>query len=155
MQAREIYGYAHHMIFGLAENLFACTQTIMATSFEEILAIDCLSEDYLTRICSKEHRDELTKRMKNWKAVGAALGFTQEELDMIDGGLTNEEQKKTTLLLQWSMREKKNATYLNLAKSLFAGGQGDLLQELCSLVPKATPTPPAGQYNNTKFAISL
>ena len=120
----------------------------MATSFEEILAIHCLSEEPLTEICSKEHRDELTKRMKDWKAVGAALGFTQEELDMIDGGLTNEEQKKTTLLLQWSMREKKNATYLNLAKSLFAGGLVDLLQELCSLVPRATPTIPAGQLNS-------
>ena len=118
----------------------------MATSFEEILANHRLSDEYLTRICSKEHRDELTKRIKDWKAVGAALGFTQEELDMIDGGLTNEEQKKTTLLLQWSMREKKNATYLNLANSLFAGGLVDLLQELCSLAPRATPTTPAGQH---------
>ena len=120
----------------------------MATSFEEILTIHCLSEEYLTRICSKEHRDEFTKRMKDWKAAGAALGFTREELDMIDGGLTNEEQKKTTLLLQWSMREKKNATYLNLAKSLFAGGLLDLLQELCISVPRATPTIPAGQLNS-------
>ena len=87
--------------------------------------------------------------------MGAALGFTREELDMIDGGFANEDQKKITLLFQWSMREKKNATYLNLAKFLFAGGQGDLLQELCSLVPKATPTTPAGQYSNTKFAVSL
>ena len=119
----------------------------MATSFEEILAIHCLSEEYLTRICSKEHRDEFTKRMKDWKAVGIALGFTQEDLDMIDSaGFPNDEQKRTALLLQWSMREKKNATYLNLAKSLFAGGLVDLLQELCSLVPRATPTIPAGQH---------
>ena len=116
-------------------------------SFEEILAIHCRSGGNLTRMCSKEHRDELTKRMKDWKAVGAALGFTREDLDMIDSGpFTNEEQKKATLLFQWGMREKKNATYLNLAKSLFAGGLVDLLQELCSLVPSATPTPPAGQY---------
>ena len=127
----------------------------MATSFEEILAIHYLSEEYLTRICSKEHRDELTKRMKNWKAAGVALGFTQEELDMIDGGLTNEEQKKTTLLLQWSMREKKEATYLNLAKSLFAGGLLYLLQELCSLVPRATPTTPAGHCFKTRVTLCV
>ena len=80
----------------MAENIFACTQAIMATSFEEVLAIHSLSEENLILLCSKEHRDEFTKRMKDWKAVGAALGFTREELDMIDGGLTNEEQKKTT-----------------------------------------------------------
>ena len=117
-----------------------------SSSFEEILANHSLSEEYLTRICSKEHRDELTKRMKDWKAVGAALGFTQEDLDTIDDGFANEEQKKATLLFHWSTQEKKNATYLNLAKSLFAGGLVDLLQELCSLVPRATPTPPAGQH---------
>jgi hypothetical protein len=119
----------------------------MDTSFEEILAIHCLSEEYLTQICSKEHKDEFAKRMKDWKAVGAALRFTREELDMIDSaGFPNEEQKKITLLLQWSMREKKEATYLSLAKSLFAGGLLDLLQELCILVPRATPTTtPAGQ----------
>ena len=60
----------------------------MATNFEEVLATHCLSEEYLTRICSRS-RDE---RMKDWKAVGGALGFTREELDMTDGGLTNEEQ---------------------------------------------------------------
>ena len=69
---------------------------IMATSFEEILTIHCLSEEYLTRICSKEHKDKFSKRMKNWKAVGAALGFTREVLDSIDSGFTNEEQKKAT-----------------------------------------------------------
>jgi hypothetical protein len=117
----------------------------MTTSFEEILAIHCLSEAYLTQICSKEHKDEFAKRMKDWKAVGAALGFAEEELDMIDSGFPSEEQKKATLLFQWCMREKKEATYLSLAKSLFAGGLLDLLQELCILVPRATPTPPAGQ----------
>ena len=122
------------------------TKDIMATSFKEILAIHCLSEEHLAQICSKEHRDEFTKRIKNWKAVGAALGFTREVLNLIDSGSTNEEQKKATLLLQWSIRENKNATYLNLAKSLFAGGLTDLLQELCSLVPRATPTTPAGQH---------
>ena len=50
------------------------------------------------------------KRIKDWKAVGAILGFTQEELDMIDGGYKNDDQKKTTLLIQWSMRHGKEAT---------------------------------------------
>ena len=119
----------------------------MATSFEEILATHCLSERYLDRICSEEHRDELAKRMKDWKAVGAVLEFTRIKLDMMDSaGFINEEQKRTTLLRQWSVREKENATYLNLAKSLFAGGLVDLFQELCGLVPGATPTTPAGQY---------
>ena len=118
-----------------------------SSSFEEILAIHCLCEENLTRICLKEHKDEFAKRIKDWKVVGAALGFTREELDMIDSNpFTNEEQKKAALLFQWSMREKKNSTYLSLAKSLFAGGLLDLLQELYILVPRATPTTPAGQY---------
>ena len=118
----------------------------MATDFEEILSIHRLSEGDLYQICSKEHRDEVTRRIKDWKAVGVALGFTQEELDMIDGGFQSEEQKKTALLFQWSMRDKKEATYLNLAKLLFAGGLLDLLQELCVLLSEATPTILAGTY---------
>ena len=119
----------------------------MAAGFEdihEILALHRLSEGDLDKLCSKEHRDELTKRMKDWKAVGAALGFTNEELDMIDNGYENDGQKKTTLLIQWSMRGGKEATYLNLAKLLFAGELLDLLQELCVLLSGATPTIPAG-----------
>ena len=137
--------------------IFAFTEASMSTSFEEILAIHRLSEGDLSQVCSKEHRDEFTKRINDWKAVGAALGFTQEELDMIDGGYENDVQRKITLFIQWSMRDRKEATYLNLAKLLFAGGMLDLLQELCVLVPRpATPTPPAGQHTLTANAsISL
>ena len=106
---------------------------------EDILSIYRLSEGDLSQVCSKEHRDKLTMRINNWKAVGAALGFTREELDMIDGGFPNEEQKKTILLFHWSMRDGKEATYLSLAKSLFSGGLLDLLQELCVLLTKTTP----------------
>ena len=130
-------------------------------SFEEILAIHRLSERDLSQVCSKEHRDELTKRINDWKVVGTALGFTQEQLDIIDNSFEGEEQKKTVLFVQWSMRDGKEATYFNLAKLLFAGGLLDLLQELCVLLtaPGATPTTPAGQYpiitaNTSKLAIS-
>ena len=121
----------------------------MATrsNLEEILAIHGLEERDLDQKCSIEHREEFAKRIKNWKVVGAALGFTQEELDMIDSGFPSEEQKKTALLFQWSMRDKKEATYLNLAKLLFAGEQLDLLQVLCSIIAKATSTTPAGQHS--------
>ena len=122
----------------------------MSTSFEEILAIHRLSEGDLSQVCSKEHRNELTKRINDWKAVGDALGFAWEELDMIDGGFPNEEQKKTALLIQWSMRVGKEATYLNLAQLLFAGGLLELLQDLCVLLraPRATPTTPAASASN-------
>ena len=112
----------------------------MATGFEEILSIHRLNEGDLNQICSKEHINEVTKRIKDWKAMGAALGFTQEELDTIDSGYESDDQKKTTLFIQWSMRIGKEATYLNLAKLLFAGGLLDLLQELCVVVPRTTPT---------------
>ena len=118
----------------------------MATNLKGILANNRLDERDLDQICSKEHRDEFIKRIKDWKAVGAALGFTQGELDMIDEGFQSEEQKKTALLFQWSMRDKKEATYLKLAKHLFAGELLDLLQELCLLLTTTTPTSPAGQY---------
>ena len=119
----------------------------MSTSFEEILVIHRLSEGDLSQVCSKEHRDELAKRINDWKAVGAALGFTQEQLDIIDSGYDTVDQKKTALFVQWSMRDGKEATYLNLTKLIFARGMLDLLQELCVLLamPRATPTPPAGQ----------
>ena len=116
----------------------------MATGFEEILSIHRLSEEDLNQICSKEHRDEFIKRIKDWKVVGATLGFTQEQLDRIDGGDERDDQKKTTLFIRWSMRVEKEATYLNLARFLFAGGLADLLQELCVLLSEATPTIPAG-----------
>ena len=120
----------------------------MSTSFEEILAIHRLSEGDLSQVCSKEHRDELTKRINDWKAVGAALGFTQDYIESIDSNFQSDEQKMTILFFQWSMRDGKEATYLNLAKLLFAGGMLDLLQELCVLLtaPGGTPTTPAGQH---------
>jgi hypothetical protein len=36
------------------------------------------------------------------------------------------------------MRLGKEATYLNLAKHLFAGGLMDLLHQLCTIISKAT-----------------
>ena len=115
----------------------------MATSLEEILAIHRLEESDLNRICSKEHREEFTKRIKQWKAVGAALGFTQEHLESIDNCFQSEEKKKTVLLFQWIMRDGKEATYLKLAKLLFAGELLDVLRELCLLLTTvATPTSP-------------
>ena len=114
----------------------------MATSLEEILAVHHLDRRYLNQICSKERRDELTKRIKDWKTVGVALGFTQDELDMIDSGYEKDSQKKTTLLIQWSMRERKRATYINLAKLLFAGGLLDPLKDLCSILTEAMPASP-------------
>ena len=113
----------------------------MATrsNLEEILAIHRLDEGDLNQVCSKESRDEFTKRIKNWKAVGAALGFTQEDLDLIDSEYEHDDQKKTTLFLQWRMRDGKEATYLKLAKLLFAGEMLDLLQVLCGIIDKARP----------------
>ena len=127
---------------------FAFTEASMSISFEEFLANHRLSKGDLSHVCSKEHRDELTKRINDWKAVGAALRFTQKELDMIDSGYENDDQKKTTLLIQWCMRVGKEATYLNLAKLLFTGGMLDLLHQLCVLLkaPGTTPTTPAGQH---------
>ena len=127
----------------------------MATksNLEDILAIYRLDERDLKRPCSKEHRDELTKRIKDWKAVGAALGFTQDELDMIDSGYENDDQKKTTLLIQWSMRFGKEATYLKLAKELFAGKQLDLLQQLCTVINEATPSTGEFMLNFTELFI--
>ena len=114
-------------------------------SLKDILAIHRLDERNLNQACSKEHRDELTRRIKDWKAVGTALAFAQEELEMIDSGFPNEEQKKTALLIQWNMRVGKEATYLKLAKLLFAGKQLDLLQQLCTIIKLATPTTSRGK----------
>ena len=117
----------------------------MATSYslKDVLAIHRLDEGNLNQTCSQQHKDELTKRIKNWKAVGVALGFTQEHLESINNHFQSDEQKKTVLLFQWSTRDGNEATYLNLAKLLFDGGLLDLLQELCGLLTKAQPTSPA------------
>ena len=112
----------------------------MATksSLKHILAAYRLNERDLKQTCSKEHRDEFATRILDWKAVGAVLGFTQEELDMIDGEHEDDDQKKSTLLFQWSIRFGKEATYLKLAKHLFAEALLDLLQQLCTILSKAT-----------------
>ena len=108
-------------------------------TLDEIFANYNQSEENLTRLCSDEHRDELAKKIKDWKSVGPALRFNQRELNMIDNGYENDDQKKTTLLIQWSMRKGKGATYLNLAKLLFDGGLLDPLTELCCILARATP----------------
>ena len=125
------------------------------SSLKGILAIHRLDERNLNRACSNEHRNELTKRIKDWKAVGAAMGFTQKELDMIDSGYEKDGQKKTTLFIQWSMRDGKEATYLNLAKLLIAGKQLDLLEQLCTIIKLATPTSSTGKFNIITGEISL
>ena len=60
-------------------------QMATKSSLKHILATYRLDERDLKQVCSKEHRDEFATRIVDWKAVGAALGFTQEDLDMIDG----------------------------------------------------------------------
>ena len=60
-----------HVIVVWLNYIRVCSSN-MATGFEEILAIHHLSEGDLNRVCSKEHRDEFTKRIIDWKAVGAA-----------------------------------------------------------------------------------
>ena len=149
--SKNLGGYAHAqeavVLIRTPPSLSFEQRMTTRSSLEEIFVIHRLDERDLNQLCSKEHREEFTKRIKNWKAVGDALGFTQEELDMIDSGFPSEEQKKTALLIQWSMRDKKEATYLNLAKLLFTGEQLDLLQVLCSIIAKATSTTPAGQYS--------
>ena len=85
---------------------------------EETLAIHRLDEGDLDQICSKEHREEFTKRIKDWKVVGIVLGFTQEHLGSIDNCFQSEEKKKTVLLFQWIVRDGEEATYLKLAKLL-------------------------------------
>ena len=148
MHIREICSREFRVTDAMFQNIISRLSKqvyIMSISFEEILVIHRLSKGDLSQVCSKEHRDELTKRINDWKAVGVALGFTQEQLDIIDNSFEGEEQKKTVLFVQWNMRDVKEATYLNLAKLLFAGEQLELLQEVCTIVSKATPS--AGRLN--------
>ena len=112
------------------------------SKLDDILTARHLDRRDLQRVCSKVHRDEFSKRIRDWKAVGTALGLSQEQLDAIDAAHESEEQKKTILFDQWSERDGEKATYLKLAEVLFAG-QLDLLQELCSILADATPHPPA------------
>ena len=113
-------------------------QMATKSSLKHIFATYRLDERDLKQACSKERRDEFATRIVDCKAVGAALGFTQEELDMIDGEYENDDQKKTALLFQWRIRFGKEATYLKLAKHLFAVDLLDLLQQLCTIISKAT-----------------
>ena len=54
------------------------------TTLSEILSVHGLNEKDFRRTLSKKHRQELTERIENWKAVEAVLGFGQDELDIID-----------------------------------------------------------------------
>ena len=123
----------------------------MSTSLSEILVTHGLDESVLKRILSKEDRQELCERIKEWKTVGVALGFTQEELDIIDDQYENDERKKNNLFWKWIVKHRREATYLKLAQVLFDGELTDLLEDLCAILMKAAPTNPIsvklGQYN--------
>ena len=115
----------------------------MSTDLGEILATRGLDRNSLMEILSKEDRQELCERIQNWKAVGVALGFTQEELNKIDNSFENDEGKKRNLFWKWIVRHRREATYLKLAQVLFDGGLRHPLGELCDvLLTKATPTNP-------------
>ena len=132
---------------------FSVRQMATKSSLKHILATYRLDERDLKQTCSKEHRNEFATRIVDWKAVGAVLGFTREELDMIDGEHEDDDQKKSTLLFQWSIRFGKEATYLKLAKHLFAGDLLDLLQQLCTIISKATIS--TGKFSLLQSFISV
>ena len=114
-----------------------------STALSEILAVHGLSENGLRRTLSKEHRQELTERIENWKAVGAVLGFDQDELDVIDQEYENVQQKTTNLFVQWIVRHRGEATCLKLAEQLFTGEKMDLLKDLCGILASDTSTNPS------------
>ena len=113
-----------------------------STALSEILAVHGLDEIDLRRTLSKEHRQKLTERTENWKAVGAVLGFDQDELDIIDQEYENVQQKKTNLFVQWIVQHRGEATYLKLAEQLFTGERMDLLKDLCGILASDTSTNP-------------
>ena len=117
------------------------------SKLDDFLTAHRLDRRDLQRVCSKVHRDEFSKRIRDWKAVGTALGLSQEQLDAIDAAHKSEEQKKIILFDQWSERDGEKATYLKLAELLLAG-QLNPLQELCSILADATLHTPSssGQY---------
>ena len=114
----------------------------MSTSLSEILATHGLDERVLRRTVANEDKLKLAKRIKDWKEVGVALGFTQKEVDIIDDQYENDEQKKKNLFVQWSVKHREGATYLKVAQVLFDGGLRDLLEDLCAILKEATPTNP-------------
>ena len=114
-----------------------------STALSEVLAVHGLDENDLMRTLSKEHRQELTERIENWKAVGAVLGFDQDELDVIDQEYENVQQKKTNLFVQWIVRHRGEATILKLAEQLFTGEKMDLLKDLCGILASDTSTNPS------------
>ena len=115
----------------------------MSTSLSEILATHGLHENALKREVAKEDKLELAKRINDWKAVGVALSFTQEDLDLFDDTFETDELKKNNIIIQWTMKYRKEATYFKLAQVLFDGGIKDLLKDLCAILMKSTPTNPA------------
>ena len=119
----------------------------MSTTLSDILAVQGLDENALRRTLSKEHRQELTERIENWKAVGAVLGFDQDELDFIDQEYENVQLKKTNLFVQWIVRHRSEATYLKLAEQLFTGERMDLLKDLCGILASDTPTNPSSRVS--------
>ena len=115
----------------------------MSTTLSEILAVQGLDENDLMRTLSKKHRQQLTERIENWKAVGAVLGFDQDEVDFIDQEYENVQQKKTNLFVQWIVRHRGEATYLKLAEQLFTGEKMDLLMYLCGILASDTSNNPS------------
>ena len=115
----------------------------MSTTLSEILAVHGLDKNDLRRTLSKEHRQELTERIENWKAVGAVLGFDQDELDVIDQQYNKTKQKMTNLFVRWIVRHRGEATYLKLAEQLFTGERIDLLKDLCGILASDTSTNPS------------
>lgn len=105
-----------------------------ASTLKEVLAVHGLSEQSLKRKLSRDYRKQFTNRVGEWKALGSVIGFTQEQITTIDDEYENEEQKKTTLFIQWTDRHGEEATYLKLAELLFAGELRDLLNDLCSIM---------------------
>ena len=112
----------------------------MSISLSEILATHGLVENVLKRTVTKEDKLKLAKRIQDWKVVGVTLGFVQEDLDLYDDAFETDELKKNNIIIQWTVKHRREATYLKLAQALFDGGLRDLLEDLCDILTEATTT---------------
>ena len=114
----------------------------MASTLSEILAVHGLEENDLERQISVDHWQELTERIADnfLKSFGAVIGFDRVDLNIIDDMFDSTELKQLCLYDEWTKRHEENATYLKLAEQLLAGEQRDLLDHLCGILARATPT---------------
>ena len=91
----------------------------------------------LDQPCTDEHLNEIALSVTQWRIIAPFLGLTDaDEISITDNNPNNVRKQNIAMLRTWKERFGSVATYRKLAEVFEKVGRTDLVETVCSLLPK-------------------